>query len=117
MLDAVAVAQNNKRLGPGSSASGLLTDPKPIPKTNSQTLNLDVPAITNLNLIPSVPVLPRPPYRFHPGVYTANKLWPSIERLEEVVATHLKDWWEDTEKVLSLVGGGWQHIQANASAK
>ncbi len=70
MLDAVAVAQNNKRLGPGSSASGLLTDPKPIPKTNSQTLNLDVPAITNLNLIPSVPVLPRPPYRFHPGVYT-----------------------------------------------
>ncbi len=69
MLDAVAVAQNNKRLGPGSSASGLLTDPKPIPKTNSQTLNLDVPAITNLNLIPSVPVLPRPPYRFHPGVY------------------------------------------------
>ncbi len=69
MLDAVAVAQNNKRLGPGSSASGLLTDPKPIPKTNSQTLNLDVPAITNLDLIPSVPVLPRPPYRFHPGVY------------------------------------------------
>ena len=48
---------------------------------------------------------------------TANKLWPSIKRLEEVVATHLKDWWEDTEKVLSLVGGGWQHIQANASAK
>ena len=72
MLDAVAVAQNNKRLGPGSSASGLLTDPKPIPKTNSQTLNLDVPAITNLNLIPSVPVLPRPPYRFHPGVYKSD---------------------------------------------
>ena len=48
---------------------------------------------------------------------TANKLWPSIERLEEVVATHLKDWWEDTEKVLSLVGGGWQHLEANASAK
>ncbi len=72
MLDAVAVAQNNKRLGPGSSASGLLTDPKPIPKTNSQTLNLDVPAITNLNLIPSVPVLPRPPYRFHPGVYSRH---------------------------------------------
>ncbi len=64
-----ADAQNNKRLGPGSSASGLLTDPKPTPKTNSQTLNLDVPAITNLNLIPSVPVLPRPPYRFHPDVY------------------------------------------------
>ncbi len=77
MLDAVAVAQNNKRLGPGSSASGLLTDPKPIPKTNSQTLNLDVPAITNLNLIPSVPVLPRPPYRFHPGVYISVFIMPS----------------------------------------
>ena len=70
MLDADAVAQNIKRLGSGSSASGLLTDPKPIPKTNPQTLNLDLPTITNLNLIPSVPVLPRPPYRFHPGVYT-----------------------------------------------
>ncbi len=79
MLDAVAVAQNNKRLGPGSSASGLLTDPKPIPKTNSQTLNLDVPAITNLNLIPSVPVLPRPPYRFHPGVYTIEVLFKFLQ--------------------------------------
>ncbi len=77
--DAVAVAENNKRLGPGSSASGLLTDPKPIPKTNSQTL--DVPAITNLNLIPSVPVLPRPPYRFHPGVYSPTPGIPfSISR-------------------------------------
>ena len=61
------------RRPPASSPTpGLLTDPKPIPKTNSQTLNLDVPAITNLNLIPSVPVLPRPPYRFHPGVYSVD---------------------------------------------
>ena len=66
MLDADAVAQNIKRLGPGSSASGLLTDPKAIPKTNSQTLNLDVPAITNLNLIPSVPFYPDPRTGFIP---------------------------------------------------
>ncbi len=37
MLDAVAVAQNNNRLGPGSSASGLLTDPKPTPNTETLT--------------------------------------------------------------------------------
>ena len=48
---------------------------------------------------------------------TANKLWTSIERLEQAVATHLREWWEDAEKVLSLVGHRWQHLQANASAK
>ena len=48
---------------------------------------------------------------------TANKLWTSIEGLEQAVATHLRDWWEDAEKVLSLVGHRWQHLQANASAK
>ena len=34
---------------------------------------------------------------------TANKLWRSIERLEQAVANHLRVWWE--------------HLQANASAK
>ena len=48
---------------------------------------------------------------------TANKLCTSIERLEQAVATHLREWWEDAEKVLSLVGHRWQHLQANASAK
>lgn len=47
---------------------------------------------------------------------TSNKLWPSIRRLDQVVALLLKDWWEDSEKVLRLVGGGWQHTQANISA-
>ncbi len=107
MLDAVAVAQNNKhlgptlgppwaRLGPGSSASGLLTDPKPIPKTNSQTLNLDVPAITNLNLIPSVPVLPRPPYRFHPGVYKWDQIL-AWEMVKPRTIIHLPRICPDTE--------------------
>lgn len=46
---------------------------------------------------------------------TANKLWPSIERLDEVVGLHLKDWWEAPEKVLSLFGKGWIRLSANGS--
>lgn len=45
----------------------------------------------------------------------ANKLWPDIERLDQVVALHLKDCWEAPEKVLSLVGRGWIRLSANAS--
>lgn len=26
--------------------------------------------------------------------HKANKLWPTIERLDQVVGLHLKDWWE-----------------------
>ena len=46
---------------------------------------------------------------------TANKLWPTIERLDQVVALHLKDWWEAPEKVLSLFGKGWIRLSANDS--
>ena len=46
---------------------------------------------------------------------TANKLWPTIERLDEVVALHLKDWWEAPEKVISLFGKGWIRLSANVS--
>ena len=38
--------------------------------------------------------------------HTPNKLWPSIERLDQVVALHLKDWREAPEKVISLFGKG-----------
>lgn len=48
--------------------------------------------------------------------YTANKLWPSIERLDKVVALLLKDWWEDPRKVLRLVGNHYHRASANASA-
>ena len=48
--------------------------------------------------------------------YTANKLWPSIERLDQVVALLLKDWWEDLRKVIGLVGKNWHRASANASA-
>lgn len=46
--------------------------------------------------------------------HTSNKLWPSIERLDQVVALHLKDLWDDPERVIRLVGKGW--IRASASA-
>ena len=48
--------------------------------------------------------------------YTANKLWPSIERLDQVFALLLKDWWEDPRKVIRLVGKNWHRASANDSA-
>jgi len=47
--------------------------------------------------------------------HTANKLWPTIERLDQVVALHLKDWWEDPGRVIRLFGNGWIRASANAS--
>ena len=47
--------------------------------------------------------------------HTSNKLWPTIERLDQVVALHLKDWWEEPIKVISLFGKGWIRASANAS--
>jgi len=42
------------------------------PQANRQNRNLDSPPITILILIPGVPVLLRPPYRFYPGVYSSS---------------------------------------------
>lgn len=47
--------------------------------------------------------------------HTANKLWPTIERLDQVVGLHLKDWWEDPIRVISLFGNGWIRASANDS--
>ena len=47
--------------------------------------------------------------------HTSNKLWPTIERLDQVVALHLKGWWEDPGRVISLFGNGWIRASANAS--
>lgn len=49
--------------------------------------------------------------------HTANKLWPSIERLDQVVGDLLKEWWEDKRRVLQLVGKNWHRLSANAFAK
>ena len=37
----------------------------------------------------------------------ANKLWPTIERLDQVVGLHLQDRREAPEKVIGLFGKGW----------
>lgn len=47
--------------------------------------------------------------------HTANKLWPSIERLDQVVATLLREWWEQPKRIIQLVGNNWQRASANAS--
>ena len=47
--------------------------------------------------------------------HTANKLWPTIERLDTVVGLHLKEWWEDPIRVISLFGNGWIRASANAN--
>jgi len=47
--------------------------------------------------------------------HTANKLWPTIERLDQVVALHLKDWWEDPDRVIRLFGNGWIRASANVT--
>ena len=48
---------------------------------------------------------------------TANKLWPTIKRLDEVVALHLKDWWETPQKVISLFGNGWVRLSGKRYMK
>lgn len=49
--------------------------------------------------------------------HTSNKLWPTIERLDQVVAMHLRDWIFEPIRVISLVGNGWIRASANGSAK
>ena len=48
--------------------------------------------------------------------HTSNKLWPTIKRMDEVVALHLQDWWEEPYRVISLFGRGWIRDSANDSA-
>lgn len=47
--------------------------------------------------------------------HTSNKLWPTIERMDQVVAEHLRPWWEVPVKVFSLFGKGWIRASVNAS--
>ncbi|MET3870357.1 IS630 family transposase [Puniceicoccus vermicola] len=48
--------------------------------------------------------------------HTSNRLWPMIERLDQVVAMHLNDWIADPIQVIRLVGNGWIRASANGSA-
>ena len=49
--------------------------------------------------------------------FTSNKLWPSIERLDQVVGELLCDYRDDPRSVISLFGKGWIRASANASAR
>ncbi|MGF1453669.1 MAG: IS630 family transposase [Opitutales bacterium] len=46
---------------------------------------------------------------------TCNQLFDDIEQLEEKLTELLEGWWTRAQRVLSLVGNGWQHLQANAT--
>lgn len=46
----------------------------------------------------------------------ANGLFKSIKKLREALLPGLRRFWEDSVRVLSLVGRPWLHDQANASA-
>jgi transposase len=48
--------------------------------------------------------------------HTSNKLWPSIKRMDQVVALLLKDWWENQQRVIQLVGKNWHRLSANVFA-
>ena len=44
-----------------------------------------------------------------------NQLFPSLADLQESLAQAMQPFWEDAQRVLSLIGNGWLHTQANAS--
>jgi hypothetical protein len=46
-----------------------------------------------------------------------NRIFETIEHLREATIPILKRWWEDTERVLSLIGRPWLQDEANASCK
>ncbi len=79
----------------------------------------------DLRLPPGVHVLPLPPYS--PELNPIEKLWDvikdgianrvfeTLDAIEQKLAEALRPYWESPEPVLSLVGDGWLHSGANAS--
>ena len=47
--------------------------------------------------------------------HTANKLWSTLEKLDDFVALKLKDWWNTPEHVISLFGENWIRLSVNNS--
>ena len=70
-------------------------------------------------------LLPLPPYS--PELNPAEKVWDIIKdaianrvfgtlnAIEDSLAAALRPFWEDRQRVLAVVGEGWLHTQANAS--
>ncbi len=46
-----------------------------------------------------------------------NRVFATLDQLEEALTARLRRYWEDTGAVLSLLGSGWLHDQANASGR
>ena len=77
-------------------------------------------------LPPNVRLLPLPPYspELNPVERigdlikdaTANRVFPSLRALEDVIETELRPLWTDPQRVRSLVGDGWIRSQVNASS-
>lgn len=75
-------------------------------------------------LPPNVHVMPLPPYS--PELNPAEKLWDvirdsianvvhgTIETMDGAVAAAAKAFYDAPDKIRSLVGNGWLHLQANA---
>lgn len=47
--------------------------------------------------------------------HTANKLWESIEQLDDAVGKLLEQWWREPKRILGLFGKNWHRLSANAS--
>jgi transposase len=45
----------------------------------------------------------------------ANRVFTSLDEIEEAITIALRPYWESPQPALSLVGEGWMHTQANAS--
>lgn len=44
-----------------------------------------------------------------------NRDWPNLDALEEALITRLKPYWEDSRRVMSLIGSGYLLSELNAS--
>ena len=47
--------------------------------------------------------------------HIANRVFPTLEEIEDRIATALRPYWESPHPALSLVGDGWLRAQANAT--
>ena len=44
-----------------------------------------------------------------------NRVFETLDSIEEKISETLKPYWEDSSYALKLVGDGWMHTQANAT--
>jgi transposase len=44
-----------------------------------------------------------------------NRIFETLDAIEDKISEALRPYWEDSSYALSLVGDGWMHTQANAT--